>query len=55
MATIVQSRMFTPPGRTGSVVTVKPRYDNFVGGRWVAPVKGQYTENLSPATGATFT
>jgi aldehyde dehydrogenase len=55
MATIVKPHTYVPPGHSGSVVTVKPRYDNFIGGRWVAPVTGQYSENLSPATGAPFT
>lgn len=27
------------------------RYDNFIGGKWVAPVKRQYSDNLSPVTG----
>ncbi|MEL7142872.1 MAG: aldehyde dehydrogenase [Cyanobacteria bacterium J06643_4] len=27
------------------------RYDNFIGGKWVAPVKRQYSDNLSPITG----
>jgi aldehyde dehydrogenase len=30
-------------------------YDNFIGGQWVAPVKGQYFENVSPIDGKTFT
>ena len=43
------------PGHTGSPVDLKPRYDNFVGGHWVPPVKGEYVENLTPATGEAFT
>ena len=27
------------------------RYDNFIGGRWVAPVAGRYFDNHSPITG----
>jgi aldehyde dehydrogenase len=27
------------------------RYENFIGGRWVAPVKGGYFDNISPTTG----
>ncbi|MEB3269432.1 MAG: aldehyde dehydrogenase family protein [Leptolyngbya sp.] len=27
------------------------RYDNFIGGKWVAPVQRQYVDNLSPITG----
>jgi len=44
------AKIYAAPGRPGSVVEVKDRYDNFIGGRWVAPVKGRYTKNLSPAT-----
>ncbi|MBF6556506.1 MAG: aldehyde dehydrogenase [Acidimicrobiales bacterium] len=45
---------FVAPGRAGSVVEVKPRYDNFIGGAWVAPVKGRYMMNLSPVNGLPF-
>ncbi|MGL4397547.1 MAG: aldehyde dehydrogenase [Hyphomicrobium sp.] len=30
---------------------IKPRYDNFIGGKWVAPVRGQYFTNITPVTG----
>ncbi len=30
---------------------IKPRYDNFIGGKWVAPVRGQYFQNITPITG----
>jgi aldehyde dehydrogenase len=33
----------------------KERYDNFIGGEWVAPVKGTYLENISPIDGLVFT
>ncbi|MEM7399001.1 MAG: aldehyde dehydrogenase [Pseudomonadota bacterium] len=32
-------------------VAVRNRYDNFIGGDWVAPVDGQYFDNISPVTG----
>lgn len=32
-------------------VAVRTRYDNFIGGEWVAPVDGRYFDNLSPVTG----
>ncbi|GAB4401403.1 MAG: aldehyde dehydrogenase family protein [Microscillaceae bacterium] len=35
--------------------TFKDKYENFIGGQWVAPEKGQYFENPSPADGQTFT
>ena len=33
----------------------KSQYDNFIGGKWVAPAKGQYFENISPVDGQVFT
>jgi len=32
----------------------KKRYDNFIGGIWVPPIKGQYFENVTPVTGKVF-
>ena len=32
-------------------ITTRTRYDNFIGGRWVAPVHGQYFDNHTPITG----
>jgi aldehyde dehydrogenase len=32
-------------------LAIKSRYDNFIGGKWVAPVRGQYFDNISPVTG----
>lgn len=43
---------YAHPGTTGSLVTVAPRYGNFIGGEWVEPVKGRYRVNPTPATGA---
>ena len=34
-----------------SKVTLRTRYDNFIGGQWVPPKKGEYFSNLSPVTG----
>jgi len=33
----------------------KPRYDNFIGGRFVPPTKGEYFLNISPVVGEPFT
>lgn len=30
---------------------LKARYDNFIGGDWVAPADGEYYQNLTPVTG----
>ena len=43
-----------PPGQPGSPTTFASRYDHWIGGRYVAPAKGQYFENPSPVTGKTF-
>ena len=32
-------------------VALRPRYENFIGGKWVAPVDGNYFDNISPITG----
>ncbi|MEW1981051.1 aldehyde dehydrogenase [Citricoccus sp. NPDC079358] len=47
--------IYANPGTDGSAVTFKPRYEHYIGGEWVAPVKGQYFENPSPVTGQVFT
>lgn len=46
--------IYAAPGTEGSVVTFKERYGNFIGGEWVAPVKGQYFENVSPVNNEVF-
>ena len=46
--------LYAAPGSAEAKVTFKPRYDNFIGGRWVAPVKGQYFDNVTPITGKVF-
>ena len=45
---------YVAPGRPGSIVDVLPRYDNFIGGHWVAPVNGRYMPNVSPVDGQPF-
>jgi len=46
--------IYAQPGTEGSVVSFKQRYGNYIGGEWVAPVKGQYFSNISPCTGEAF-
>jgi aldehyde dehydrogenase len=41
---------YTPPGQSGSIVSVEARYENFIGGKWLPPATGKYRANLSPAT-----
>ena len=54
MAIIDRPAVFAAPGEAGSPVSLKARYDNFIGGDWVAPLDGQYTQNRSPVTGDPF-
>jgi aldehyde dehydrogenase len=47
--------VFEAPGTAKSPVTVNAKYDNYIGGKWVAPVDGQYFDNISPVNGQVFT
>ncbi|MET8870839.1 aldehyde dehydrogenase family protein, partial [Nocardia sp. NPDC004604] len=46
--------VFARPGTPDAAMSFQARYDNWIGGEWVAPVKGQYFENPTPITGQTF-
>lgn len=43
--------IYAKPGEPGSVVSFKPRYQNYIGGQWVEPINGQYFMDTSPCTG----
>ena len=45
---------YAKPGAEGSVISFKSRYENFIGGKWVSPVDGQYFDNVSPVDGQVF-
>ncbi|WP_439101712.1 acetaldehyde dehydrogenase ExaC [Congregibacter sp.] len=47
--------IYAQPGEVGAIASFKTRYENFIGGDWVAPVDGQYFENVSPVNGQVFT
>jgi aldehyde dehydrogenase len=47
--------VYSPPGSSDSRIAVSGRYENFIGGEWVAPIKGGYFENISPVNGKPFT
>ncbi|GAA4528311.1 aldehyde dehydrogenase family protein [Brachybacterium paraconglomeratum] len=47
--------VYAHPGTEGAKVTFKPRYENYIGGQWVPPTKGEYFENPTPVTGKVFT
>ncbi|TAL23259.1 MAG: aldehyde dehydrogenase family protein [Frankiales bacterium] len=46
--------VFANPGTPGALVDFDARYDNYIGGKWVPPVKGQYFEDVSPVNGLPF-
>ncbi len=55
MATLERTTTYPAPGADDSPVELKSRYENFIGGHWIAPINGEYSENVTPATGKAFT
>ncbi len=49
------SKVYANPNTEGAVVNFKEQYENYIGGEWVAPVKGEYFDNKTPITGEVFT
>ncbi|AWT24993.1 MULTISPECIES: acetaldehyde dehydrogenase ExaC [Corynebacterium] len=47
--------VYAAPGTEGSLVSYRDTYDNYIGGRWVPPVDGEYLDNISPVDGRVFT
>ncbi|WP_295517785.1 aldehyde dehydrogenase family protein [uncultured Pseudomonas sp.] len=43
---------YAAPGTQDALVTLQARYGNYIGGEFVAPVKGQYFTNTSPVNGS---
>ncbi|MCC5451037.1 aldehyde dehydrogenase [Rheinheimera sp. UJ51] len=46
--------IYANPGTAGALVNFKAQYGNYIGGKWVAPIKGQYFDNKSPVNGKVF-
>ena len=46
--------VYANPNTDGALVNFKERYENYIGGQWVAPAKGMYFENVTPVTGKVF-
>ena len=46
---------YIDPNQPGSKVQFKSQYENFIGGEWVAPLKSEYFDNVSPVDGKAFT
>jgi aldehyde dehydrogenase len=47
--------IYAAPGQAGAKVSFKAQYDNFIGGKFVPPVKGQYFDVVTPTTGKPYT
>ncbi|MEG1202246.1 MAG: aldehyde dehydrogenase family protein, partial [Comamonas sp.] len=46
---------YAAPGQSGAKISYKKQYNNFIGGQWAAPVKGQYFDVVSPINGKVYT
>ena len=44
--------IYAKPGTPDAVIALKPQYGNYIGGAFVAPVKGLYFSNTSPVDGS---
>ena len=47
--------IYAEPGSAGATVAYKAHYDNFIGGKWVPPVKGTYFDVITPISGKVYT
>ena len=47
--------LYAAPGTAGAKIAYQARYDNFIGGSWLAPVKGQYFDVITPINGRPYT
>ena len=47
--------IYAAPGAEGAKMIFKAKYDNFIGGQFVPPVKGQYFDVVTPITGKAYT
>ncbi|MCJ7555902.1 MAG: aldehyde dehydrogenase [Gammaproteobacteria bacterium] len=46
---------YAAPGQPGSKIDYRDKYDNFIGGKFVAPVNGQYFDVITPINGKPYT
>ena len=47
--------LYALPGSADAKIQYKSKYENFIGGKWVAPVKGEYFDVITPITGKAYT
>lgn len=46
---------YANPNTDGAKINFKEKYDNFIGGKWIAPINGEYFDDISPVDGKPFT
>jgi aldehyde dehydrogenase len=46
--------IYARPGQAGSKFACKPRYENYINGRWAPPIGGRYTESIAPSVGRPY-
>ncbi len=47
--------IYAAPGTADAKIAYKAHYDNFIGGQFVAPIKGEYFDVVTPITGQPYT
>ncbi|HEX6828615.1 MAG TPA: aldehyde dehydrogenase [Burkholderiales bacterium] len=47
--------IYAAPGQPNAKINYKAKYDNFIGGKWVAPLKGEYFDVITPISGKPYT
>ena len=47
--------IYAAPGAEGAKISYHKRYDNFIGGKFVPPVKGDYFDVVTPISGQVYT
>ncbi len=45
---------YNNPNSDGAIVNFKNRYENYIAGKWLAPLDGKYFDNISPVNGEKF-
>ncbi len=46
--------IYAQPGSKNSIVDFKSHYDNYIGGKWVKPLNGDYFDNTSSVNGQVY-
>ena len=47
--------VYAAPGAAGAKIAYQPQYNNFIGGKFVPPAKGQYFDVVTPISGKVYT